>query len=103
MIGPTFGGEPMFFGGIHSFANDGQGHPSRWRRPVRASLAAYVAIGFVLACVINIKGLLVGAPTAFSFGGSLQGMALLWFWWFFVPALIWPALVWWTIYHWLLS
>jgi hypothetical protein len=103
MIGPTFGGGPMSFGGIHSFANDGQRRPSRRWRAVRAWLAAYVAIGFVLACVANIKGLLVGAPTAFSFGGSLPGTALLWFWWFFVPALIWPALVWWTIYQWLFS
>jgi hypothetical protein len=93
----------MSFGGIHSFANAGQGGPRHWWRTIRAGLAGYVTIGFILACVINIKGLLVGAPTAFSFGASLPGAALLWLWWLFVPALIWPALVWWTVYHWLFS
>jgi hypothetical protein len=43
----------------------------------------------------------MGAPTAFSSGGSLQGTMILWFWWFFVPVLTWPAFLYWTLYHWL--
>jgi hypothetical protein len=91
----------MSFGGIPSIVNAGHGHPTRWWRPIRWFLLGYVAIGLAASCAINLAGLIMGAPTAFTSGGSLQGTMILWFWWFFMPALTWPVFLYWTLYHWL--
>jgi hypothetical protein len=86
---------------MRSFAEDGQVRKRRWWRLLKSSIIAYAAIGLALAAGLNFRGFLSGAPTALSLGESLPGSMLIWFWWFCVPALTWPVLGYWMLYHWL--
>lgn len=56
---------------------------------------AYLFVGFAISLYENIFGEL----TAFAWTGSIKGNLLLLFWWFIVPALIWPWDLFWALYH----
>lgn len=53
---------------------------------IRWFLLVYLAIGFATALWTNVTGDL----TVFAWTGSVKDNAILWFWWFIVPILIWP-------------
>ena len=55
----------------------------------------YLCGGFGILLYQNIFGEL----TAFAWTGSIKGNVLLLFWWFIVPALIWPWDLFWGLFH----
>ncbi len=55
----------------------------------------YLCIGFAISLYQNI----FGALTAFAWTGSIKDGFILLFWWFIVPALIWPWDLFWTLFH----
>ena len=55
----------------------------------------YLCSGFIIALYQNLAGEL----TAFAWTGSIAGNLVLFFWWFLVPALIWPWDLFWGLYH----
>ena len=72
---------------------------SPWRRRLRGFAAGYLAVGLAISLVQNLWARAAGEPTAFAWTGSLGGNALLFFWWFLVPALIWPWDLFWAVWH----
>jgi hypothetical protein len=57
-----------------------------------------MGIGFSISFGTNFWGALTGHPSAFFSTGSLKGDAILLFWWFIIPAIIWPYDLYWTLY-----
>jgi len=55
----------------------------------------YLCIGFAISLYQNIFGEL----TAFAWTGSIDGNVILLFWWFIVPAIIWPWDLFWSLFH----
>ena len=70
-----------------------------WRRLVLRFIAIYLGVGFSISFAENLWGAATGGLSAFFLTGSLKDDALLLFWWFIVPALIWPYDLYWAIYH----
>ena len=64
-------------------------------RFIRRLAIAYLSIGFAISTYQNIFGEL----TAFAWTGSIKGNLILLFWWFVVPALIWPWDLFWALFH----
>jgi len=62
---------------------------------VRRLAIGYLCIGLAISLYHNIFGEL----TAFAWTGSFEGNLLLLFWWFIVPALIWPWDLFWGLFH----
>lgn len=73
-------------------------------RRVRRAVLSYLAIGFLVSCAINTVGFFkpdgVSAWSAF-FGGSLRDRFLVLFFWFVMPMLIWPVVLYSLIKSWL--
>jgi hypothetical protein len=61
-----------------------------WRRFVLRFIAIYLGIGFSISFAENVWGAAKGGLSAFVWTGSLKGNAVLLFWWFIIPAIIWP-------------
>ena len=55
----------------------------------------YLVVGFIISLCQNIFGSL----TVFTWTGSIAGNLILFFWWFLVPALIWPWDLFWSVFH----
>ena len=70
-----------------------------WRRLVLRFIAIYLGVGFSISFAENLWGAATDGLSAFFLTGSLKDDALLLFWWFIVPALIWPYDLYWAIYH----
>jgi hypothetical protein len=45
-----------------------------------------------------LYGAVTGGLTAFAWTGSLEDNAILLFWWFIYPAMIWPYDLYWALY-----
>jgi hypothetical protein len=73
--------------------------PRRWRRRLVRGAVGYLAIGFALSFVLNLRGVWAGEPTAFVWTGSVAGNLTLFFWWFLVPALLWPWYLFYLLIH----
>jgi|GEM_PF-2160215 len=69
-----------------------------WRRIVLRFISIYLGIGFLISFAQNLWGLATGGLTAFVWTGSLGGNAILLFWWFIFPAIIWPYDLYWGLY-----
>jgi hypothetical protein len=69
-----------------------------WRRLVLRFIAIYLGIGFSISFVENLWGAATGGLSAFFWTGSLKNNAILLFWWFIYPAIIWPYDAYWTLY-----
>lgn len=69
------------------------------KRKAYQILAVYLIIGIFISTVQNIHGYLSGEPTALAWTGAIKGNLILIFWWFIVPAVIWPIDIYWSIYH----
>jgi len=69
-----------------------------WRRVVFRFISIYLGIGFLISSADNLWGLATGNLTAFAWTGSLRFNAILFFWLFIVPAIIWPYDLYWTLY-----
>jgi hypothetical protein len=74
-----------------------------WRRSALRFIAIYLGIGFSISFVENFWGAATGNLSAFVWTGSWKNNAILLFWWFIVPAIMWPIDVYWALYHKLLS
>jgi len=53
----------------------------------------YVAVGIATSVINNLMALTQGEPTAFAWTGSIWDNLVLFFWWFLIPALIWPLVL----------
>ncbi len=62
---------------------------------IQRLVIGYLCIGFAISLYQNFFDDL----TAFSWTGSFKGNLLLLFWWFIVPALIWPWDLFWALFH----
>jgi hypothetical protein len=69
-----------------------------WRRVVFRCLVVYLAVGLSMSFAQNLYGAVTGGLTAFAWTGSLKHNAILFLWWFIVPAIIWPYELYWTLY-----
>jgi hypothetical protein len=69
-----------------------------WRRLVLHCIAIYLGIGFSISFAENFWGALTGGLSAFVWTGSLKDNAILLFWWFVCPAIIWPYDLYWALY-----
>jgi hypothetical protein len=61
-------------------------------------VAIYIGIGLCISFAENLWGAATGGLSAFVWAGSLKSNALLLFWWFIVPAMIWPYNLGWALY-----
>jgi hypothetical protein len=68
------------------------------RRVVFRFMAIYLGIGFSISFAENLYGAVTGGLTAFAWTGSLKDNAILLFWWFIYPAMIWPYDLYWALY-----
>ncbi len=62
---------------------------------IKQATISYLCIGFSVSLYQNI----FGALTAFAWTGSIKGNIILIFWWFIVPALMWPWDLFWALIH----
>jgi hypothetical protein len=62
---------------------------------IRQATIGYLGIGFSISIYQNI----FGALTAFAWTGSIKDNIILLFWWFIVPALMWPWDLFWALFH----
>lgn len=76
-----------------------QGARPGWKRWLLRLCLAYLVVGFAFSAAQNAWAALRGGPSAFVWAGSWKGTLLLLFWWFVMPALIWPYELFWVVYH----
>jgi hypothetical protein len=62
---------------------------------IKRSAIGYLCIGFAISFYQNLFGEL----TAFAWTGSVKENLVLLFWWFIVPAFIWPWDLFWALFH----
>lgn len=63
-------------------------------RPLQA-LSYYLTFGILFASGLNLYGLLTDRPTVFAADAPLE----MWIWAFFVPIVVWPLYILFSLYH----